>query len=78
MTKQQSVALHAEEKPARLLLGIGSAINDNTIARVKRGEHLLHFDPVGPGPCDFSCQGAPLLAETGVNELLMIHSMKPT
>ena len=78
MTEADAVTLNAEEKSAGLVVGIGTTIDDNSVARMKWGEHFLKFDPVGSSPRYFSCERATLFAKAGVNELLMVHPMKPT
>ena len=78
MTEADAVALDAKEKSAGFIVGIGTTIDDNSVARMKWCEHFLKLDPVGSSPRYFSCERAPLFSKAGVNELLMVVAMKPT
>ena len=78
MTEADSVSLDAKEKSARFVVGIGTTIDDDTVAWMKWGEHFLELDPVRSSPCDFSRKRAPLFSKAGVNELLMVDAIKPT
>jgi hypothetical protein len=78
VTEADAVALDAKEKSARFVVGIGTTIDDDTVAWMKWGEHFFELDPVGSSPCDFPRKRAPLFSKASVNELLMVDAMKPT
>ena len=78
MTEADSVSMNTEKESAGFVLGIGTTIDDDTVAWMKWGEHFFELDPVGSSPCDFSRKRAPLFSKAGVNELLMVDAMKPT
>jgi hypothetical protein len=69
--------LDAKEKSARFVVGIGTTIDDDTVAWMKRGEHFFKLDPVGSSPCYFSRERATLFSKASMNELLMIDAMEP-
>jgi hypothetical protein len=70
--------MNTEKKSAGLVVGIGTSIDDDSVAWMKRGEHFLKLDPVGSSPCYFPSERATLFPKASVNELLMVHAMEPT
>ena len=78
MTKADAVTLDAEEKSARLVVGIRAAIDDDTVARMKRGEDFIQLEPIRPSAGDLTRKRAAFLSEAGVDELLMIDPMEPS
>ena len=77
MPEADSIPMNTEKESARFVLGIGTTIDDDSVAWIKRGEHFLEFDPIGSSPCYFPREGAPFFAEAGMHELLMIDAMEP-
>ena len=78
MPKADAVTLDTKEKSAGLVVGIRAPIDDDSVARMKWGEHFFELDPVGSSPCDFPRKRAPLFSKAGVNKLLMVDAMEPT
>ena len=78
MTEADSVSMNTEKESARFVLGIGTSIDDDSVARMKWGEHFLELNPVGSSPSYFSRERATLFSKASVNELLMVDAMKPT
>ena len=78
MTEADSVSMNTEKESAGFVLGIGTTIDDDSVARMKWGEHFLELDPVGSSPGDFPRKGTPLFSEASVNELLMVDAVEPT
>jgi hypothetical protein len=70
--------MNTEKESAGLVVGIGTSIDDDSVAWMKRGEHFLKLDPVGSSPCYFPRERATLFSKASVNELLMVHAMEPT
>jgi hypothetical protein len=77
VTEADTIPLDAKKKSTWLVVRIGTTIDDDTIARMKWGEHFLKLDPVRTSPCYFSREWTPFFAEAGVDKLLMIDAMKP-
>jgi hypothetical protein len=70
--------MNTEKESAMFVLGIGTTIDDDSVAWMKRGEHFLKLDPVGSSPRYFPRERATLFSKASVNELLMVHAMEPT
>ena len=77
MTEADAVTLNAIEKTTGFVVGIGTTIDDDSVAWMKWGEHFLELDPVSSSPCYFPSERATLFSKTGVNELLMVDAMEP-
>ncbi len=78
MTKADPVALNAKKKSARLVVGIRTAIDDDSVARMEWGENFIQLEPVRPSAGDLACKRAAFLSEAGVDELLMIDPVEPS
>ena len=78
MTKADAVTLDAKEKSAGLVVGIRAAIDDDTVARMKRGEDFIQLKPVRPSAGDLARKRTTFLSEAGVDELLMIDPVEPS
>ena len=78
MTKADAVTLDAEEKSARLVVGIRAAIDDDAVARMKGGENFIQFEPIRPRAGSFARKRSAFLSEAGVDELLMIDPVEPS
>jgi hypothetical protein len=69
--------MNTKKESAGFVLGIGTTIDDDTVAWMKWGEHFFELDPVGSSPCYFTCERATLFSKASMNELLMVHAMEP-
>ena len=78
MAKADAVTLDAKEKSAGLVVGIRAAIDDDTVARMKRGENFIQLEPVRPSAGDLARKRTAFLSEAGVDELLMIDPVEPS
>ena len=78
MAKKKSITLYAKEEAARLFFRVGASVDDDSVTRMKWGEHFLEFDPVGSSPGYFSRKRTPLFSKASVNELLMVDAVEPT
>jgi hypothetical protein len=69
--------MNTEKESTGFVLGIGTSIDDDSVAWMKWGEHFLKLDPVGSSPCYFARERATFFSKTSVDELLMIDAMEP-
>ena len=78
MTKADAVTLDAKEKSAGFVVGIRATIDDDSVARMKRGENFIQLEPVGSSAGDLARKRTTFLSEAGVDELLMIDPVEPS
>ena len=77
MTKADPVTLNAEEKSAGFVVGIRAAIDDDSVARMERGEDFIQLEPIRPSAGDLTRKRATFFSEASVDELLMVDPVEP-
>jgi hypothetical protein len=78
VTKADTIPLNAKEKSARLVVGIRAPIDDDTVARMERGENFIQLEPVRTSAGYFARKRTTFFSEASVDELLMIDPVEPS